>query len=58
MSMSAGLGLCTLYYTWQSYPSPQRVVSAMLFGSLYGITAFSALAHMRAKSVYLGVSTG
>ena len=47
MSMGAGIGLCTLYYTWRSYATlecaQQGVVTAILFGSLYWATAFSAI---------------
>ena len=53
MSMSAGLGLCSLYYTWRAYPtvqsSRQGVVTAMLFGSLYWVTAFSGVLYPGAK---------
>ena len=47
MSMGAALGLLTLYYTWRSYATKecerQGVGTAMVMGSLYWVTAFSAV---------------
>ena len=47
MSMTAVLGLSTLYYTWRSYPTVacgrQGVVTATLLGSLYWASGLSAI---------------
>ena len=47
MSMGAALGLLTMYYTWRSYTNKecerQGTVTAMLMGSLYWMTGFSAI---------------
>lgn len=47
MSLGAALGLLTLYYTWRSYTTreceKQGTVTAILLGSLYWASAFSAI---------------
>ena len=52
MSMGAGLGLLTLYYTWSSTTAPHETLTTAAFlGSLYWLTGLSAILYPGAKGI-------